>query len=83
MAAAAALRQEKPSLLPKGRARLMKERKVFGGMDGDGGEDEEDEDEVDAVMGAAAVRAAPCSQQEVRWAALCNLGVKRRSAGGR
>lgn len=41
---------------PDGSARLMKERRMFQGMDGDDGED--DEDDVDAVMGAAAASAA-------------------------
>lgn len=59
--AAAALRQPEEPSLPKGKARLMKERKVFQGMDGDGDGDgdgdEEDEDDVDAVMGAAVAAA--------------------------
>lgn len=61
MKAAAALRPEEPSL-PKGKARLMKERKVFQGMDGDGVED--DEDDVDAVMGAAAAVAVDRTRSE-------------------
>ena len=61
MKAAAALRPEKPSL-PQGKARLMKERTVFQGMDGDGVQD--DEDDVDAVMGAAAAVAVDRTRSE-------------------
>lgn len=62
------------SSAPRG-GRLMKERKLFHGMDDGGGDaDEGDADEVDAVMKAAAARLGPgLLEGEVRgWC--CVLG---------
>eukprot|EP00752_Nemacystus_decipiens_P005820 g5262.t1 len=61
--AAPALSPDRPSL-PKGSARVMKERRAFQGMDGDGGDGEGDEDDVDAVMRAAAAVAVHKDRSE-------------------